>query len=65
MLMRPDKKRLPIAFIGNGSAHDASTTYGATNVDIMLDFIVKGDIFREDVAKVILDYEDESDIPDD
>ena len=63
MLHRKDKRKLPIAFIGNGSGNDTCIQFGSNNIATALDFIVKGNLIKYDVAKVLLDYEDENQIP--
>lgn len=63
MLMREDKKKLPISFVPNGSGNDLVGCFGIRDVDQALEWLVKGDVIKMDVNKVLLDYEHESDIP--
>eukprot|EP00347_Sterkiella_histriomuscorum_P012216 403369450 len=63
LLHRADKKRIPVAFIGNGSGNDTLIQFNANSIGKALDFIVKGQLIKYDVAKVLIDYEREEDIP--
>lgn len=63
MLYRPDKRRLPVAFIPNGSGNDTLRALGVTTLEKALDYIIKGDLLKVDVTKVLLDYESEEAIP--
>ncbi|CDW74738.1 transcriptional regulator [Stylonychia lemnae] len=63
MLHRADKRKVPIAFIGNGSGNDTLIQFNANDIQRALDFIVKGDLLKYDVGKVLLDYENEEDVP--
>lgn len=63
MLHRKDKRRLPIAFIPNGSGNDTCLQFSANDVGKALDFIVKGNIIKYDIGKTLLDYETEEEIP--
>ena len=42
MMARSDKKRLPMAFIGNGSGDDTNKAVGVFDLEKALDYIVKG-----------------------
>lgn len=64
MLHRPDKRRLPIAFIPNGSGNDMCATMMIDSIDRALNYIIKGDIIRIDINKVLIDCENEESIPD-
>ena len=63
--MRKDGLRLPIGLIPNGSGNDFNTSFGVikTNLDLALDFIIKGNTMKIDVVNCILDYEKLDDIP--
>lgn len=63
MLHREDKKKVPVAFIPNGSGNDLCAAFLINSIDRALDYIVKGDLFKMDVCKVVIDYEKEEDIP--
>jgi len=64
MLHRADKRRVPVAFVPNGSGNDLCGTLMIDSINRSLDYIVKGDIFRMDISKVLIDYESEEEIPD-
>jgi Diacylglycerol kinase catalytic domain len=63
MLHRGDKRRLPVGFIPNGSGNDTLRAYNVTTIDLALDYIVKGDLLKVDLTRVLLDYDSEADIP--
>ena len=63
MLHRLDKKRLPVAFIPNGSGNDTLRALEVFDIAKALDYIVRGDIIKVDVTKVLMDYESEEVIP--
>ena len=63
MLQRADGKRLPISFVPNGSGNDLVGCLGARNIQQALNWLVKGDLVKMDVNKVLFDYEEENDIP--
>ena len=67
MLMRKDQLRLPIGLIPNGSGNDFNSSFGVvkSNIDLALDFIIKGNTMKIDVVKCILDYDKLEDIPED
>ena len=54
---------MPIAFIPNGSGNDTCIQFMSNDVANALEYIVKGDIIKYDVAKVLLDHDDEASIP--
>jgi diacylglycerol kinase (ATP) len=64
LLHRNDKKRLPVAFIPNGSGNDLCASLKITDVDVALDYIIKGEIIKIDTVKHVIDYEKEEDVPD-
>ena len=63
VLNRRDKLKLPICFVPNGSGNDLVGCLGVKSVDQALEWLVRGDLVKMDVNKVLLDYEDEADIP--
>ena len=63
MLMREDRLKLPISFVPNGSGNDLVGCFGMRDVEQALNWLVKGDIIKMDVNKVLLDYESEDEIP--
>ena len=58
MLHRDDKKRIPFAFIPNGTGNDAARALSVIDVNIALDYIVKGDVVKIDLTRVLLDHEE-------
>lgn len=62
MLHRSDKRRIPVAFIPNGSGNDTLRSFGVTDIVKAMDFIVKGEIIKMDLIKMLMDYETEEDI---
>ena len=64
MLHRSDKRRMPVAFIPNGSGNDTLRSFGVTDIVKAMDYIVKGDIIKVDLTKMLMDYEKEEDIAD-
>ena len=63
MLHRADKIRVPVGFIPNGSGNDTLRAFCVTDIAKALDYIVKGDLMKVDLVKVLLDYPNESEIP--
>ena len=63
MLMRQDQARIPISFVPNGSGNDLVGCLGIRDVNQALDWLIKGDVIKMDVNKVLLDHEDEIEIP--
>jgi diacylglycerol kinase (ATP) len=65
MLHRKDKRRLPVAFIPNGSGNDTCRNIGVNDIGKALDYIVKGDSLKVDLTKLLIDYSTEEEIPQD
>lgn len=63
MLHRADKKKIPMAFIPNGSGNDFCASLNISSIQKALDYIIKGDSIKIDVGKILIDYETEEEIP--
>lgn len=63
MLLRKDKKRVPLGFIPNGSGNIDAEILKHETVEKALDYIIKGDIVKIDAMKVIIDHERDEDVP--
>ena len=59
--------RLPMGLIPNGSGNDFNSSFGVvrTNLDLALDYIIKGDTMKIDIIKCLVDYENFEEIPED
>lgn len=57
MLHRKDGRRLPVAFIPNGSGNDTLRSIGVLDTAKALDYIVKGDLLKVDLTRVLMDCE--------
>jgi len=55
MMFRKDKKRIPIAFVPNGSGNDTCKSIGLNSIDQALDYIKKGDLLKVDLNRVYID----------
>ena len=63
MLHRADKKKIPVAFIPNGSGNDTLRAIEVFDVDKALDYIVKGDLLKVDLHKILIDCDSEESVP--
>jgi len=63
MLMRSDKKRVPIAILPNGSGDCFCMGLGIMNMEQALNYICKGETIMVDVHRVLLDHENEESLP--
>jgi len=48
MMYRKDGRRMPIAFIPNGTGNDTLFNFGVTTVEQAFDFILAGDVIKMD-----------------
>ena len=62
LMSRKDKKKLPICFLPNGSGNDLCGALNLNQFKTGLTALVKGDIIKVDLFKVLLDHESESEI---
>lgn len=63
MLNRPDGLKIPVALIPNGSGNDLCSAVGIKNLDIALDYIIKGECIKIDTVRVLMDHESEDTLP--
>lgn len=63
LLMREDKKRIPLAFLPNGSGDDFCSSLGILSMDHGLDYICKGETIKVDTVRVMLDHQSEDTLP--
>lgn len=52
MMFWPDKKKLPIALVPNGSGNDTCKSIGLNSIDQALEYIKKGDTLKVDLNRV-------------
>lgn len=62
LLYRQDKKKIPLAFLPNGTGNDFCINLSLETIDKGLDYIEKGDLIKTDIFKVLLDYESEEEL---
>jgi diacylglycerol kinase family enzyme len=62
LLNRKDKQKIPIGFIPNGTGNDLVACFGVKTAQEALKFVLKGDVIKMDVNKVLIDADDESQI---
>ena len=55
MMFRDDKKKVPLAFIPNGSGNDTCKSIGIFSIDQAIDYIKKGDLVKIDLNRVLVD----------
>ena len=63
LLARADKKRIPLAFLPNGSGDDFCSAVGIMSMDHGLDYICKGETIKVDTIQCLLDHESEETLP--
>ena len=63
MMMREDGKKLPIALVPNGSGNDLVGSLGCKDLDMAIDWIIKGDVIKMDLNKMLIDADSRDDIP--
>ena len=63
MLMREDKRTLPMSFFPNGSGDDFCSSMGIYSVDHALDYIISARTIQIDTVKVLLDTDSEESLP--
>ena len=55
MMFRKDGKRIPVAFIPNGTGNDTCNSIGIANIEQALSFILKGDTIKVDLNLCMMD----------
>jgi diacylglycerol kinase family enzyme len=63
LLMREDKKQIPISFLPNGSGDDLCSSLGIMSMDIALGYLCKGEAIKIDTVRVMLDHTSEDTLP--
>ena len=59
MMIRKDKKKLPICFIPNGTGNDLCGALSLDEFETGLEYFLKGDIIKIDIFKALLDFNTE------
>jgi diacylglycerol kinase family enzyme len=62
MMIRSDKRKLPLVCIPNGTGNDFCRNFYIDSVDKALNYLVKGDILKVDLFRALLDHENEEEI---
>ena len=57
LMTRPDKKKIPLAFLPNGTGNDTCFGFAISTFQEGLNALIKGNIINIDVNKVTLDSE--------
>lgn len=58
MLARPDKKKIPIGLVPNGSGNDTTTSLGVMNVEDALNNIVNAEVTEIDTVRCLIDHDE-------
>lgn len=62
LMWRQDGKRIPLGFIPNGTGNDICLDMKILDYQTALKFIVAGDLIKNDLSKVLIDFESEQEI---
>lgn len=64
LMRRKDKKRVPVGLIPNGSGDDACACLSLQVNDTVngLNFILKGDLIKVDIIKILIDFNSEEEL---
>ena len=65
MMLREDKKKVPVAFVPTCADSDISWSLGIMGTDQALDLIVKKECIPIDTTRVLIDQENEANLPED
>lgn len=55
MLARPDKVKIPVSLLPNGSGNDTCRSIGIYNLDEALDYLIKGEVIALDTIRCMID----------
>ena len=58
MLARPDKKKIPIGLIPNGSGNDTCSAIGVMNLEDALNYIVSAEVLAIDTVRCLIDHDE-------
>ncbi len=58
MLARPDKKKIPIGLIPNGSGNDTCSAIGVMNLEDALNYIVNAEVLPIDTVRCLIDHDE-------
>ena len=62
MMFRDDRKKIPVAFIPNGTGNDTCASIGIANLNQAFSFILKGDTIKVDLNLCMMDAESPEEI---
>lgn len=62
LLLREDKKMIPVGLLPNGSGNDFGNCFKFKDIDTALEHLIKGTSIKIDAVKVLIDHEKEEDI---
>lgn len=64
LMRRKDGKKIPVAFLPNGTGDDTCGSFGIDigGINQALEFLIKGNTIKVDVIKILIDYENEQEI---
>jgi len=62
LMRRQDGKKLPVAFLPNGSGNDACGSIECDTLDQGLDYIIKGNVIKIDIFEALLDHESAAEV---
>ena len=63
MMMREDGEKLPVALVPNGSGNDLVGSLGCKDLNMAIDWIIKGDVIKMDLNKMLIDADSREEIP--
>lgn len=63
LLVREDSKKIPIAFLPNGSGDDLCSSLGIMSMEHGLNYLCKGEVIKIDTVRILLDHTSEDTLP--